>query len=68
MALAHNALAVAATQGVFLGLAWIFVLLRLYVRKFMVHGIAVDDYFLLLTVVSPFSHLKLKDHKVECLQ
>jgi hypothetical protein len=66
MALAHNALTIAATQGIFLALAWIFVLARLYVRKFMVHGVALDDYFLLLTVVS--SPLKPQNQNAETVQ
>jgi hypothetical protein len=52
MALAHNALIIATCQSIFLGLAWIFVLIRLYIRKCMIHSVALDDYFLILTVVS----------------
>jgi hypothetical protein len=43
--------AVIATQAIFLGLAWIFVALRIYVRRIMVKKLDFDDYLLLFTLV-----------------
>jgi hypothetical protein len=68
MALAHNALVIATCQSIFLGLAWIFVLTRLYIRKFMVHGVSLDDYFLILTVVSFTSQTQTWNLYAETLQ
>jgi len=47
-----HALATLVTQAVFLPLSWGFVLTRLYVRRFMVKKVDVDDYFLILTLVN----------------
>jgi hypothetical protein len=51
MTLPSRTAGVVATQGVLLGLSWIFVLLRLGVRKWVVRKMDWDDAFLFLTLV-----------------
>lgn len=51
MEFSSHALATLITQAVFLPLSWISVLTRLYVRRFMVKKVDLDDYFLILTLV-----------------
>lgn len=45
--------AVAAVLGLFLGLAYIFVSLRVYVKTFLSKSWGADDYLLLLSLVKP---------------
>jgi hypothetical protein len=57
MTLPSRTAGVVATQAVLLGLSWIFVLLRLSVRKWVVRKMDWDDAFLFLTLVrSPPFH------------
>jgi hypothetical protein len=44
--------AVAAVLGLFLGLAYLFVLLRVYVKTFLSKSWGADDYLLLVSLVS----------------
>jgi hypothetical protein len=50
MALPAGPTSVLATQGIFIGLAWIFVLTRLYCRSFIVKKLDWDDFTLTLTL------------------
>jgi hypothetical protein len=47
----QQGVSVQATCGVFLGLAWITVLMRLYTRGILVRNIGMDDVWILLAVV-----------------
>jgi len=66
MRLSSIGLTVVATSSIFLGLAYIFVLTRLYVRHFIVKKVDLDDLFLILTlVVFPSPHLKTAANRVQ---
>ena len=54
MGLQPRTAGVAATQGLFLGLTYMFVIARLLIRKFLVKRISWDDYFLILAQVRQF--------------
>lgn len=57
MQLSSRGDAIVATLSIFLAISYIFVLTRLYVRKFMVKKLDLDDLFLLLTLVNHLSLL-----------
>jgi hypothetical protein len=46
--------AIVGTVGAFLGLTWITVILRVYVRRFILKKLQLSDYFTLLTQVRHF--------------
>ena len=49
----------AAVIGLFLGLAWLFFSMRMYVKTFLTKGWGVDDFFLIVGIVGSrsLSHL-----------
>ena len=56
-----------AVQIAFLGLAWISILLRGYVRVYMLKHVSLDDYLMFVSVVSEkFGYLSGNSKKLTC--